>query len=102
MGPFKNVGILLSNLLIHLVKIIIIIIFLSVCYLLDVLQGARVCGGASISCPLQDPSSGTKNQIDMRQINKRKSYFVAYIWGTHTDMEIPETGKMRYIYVILN
>jgi len=40
-------------------------------------------------------------QIDMKQINRRKSNFIRYIWGFHIDKEIPKTGKMS-IYVTLN
>jgi len=29
------------------------------------------CQEAGMSCPFQDPSIWTKNQIDMRQINRR-------------------------------
>ena len=39
----------------------------------------------SISCALQVPLF--KNLIDIWQINRRKSKFIAYILGIHTDME---------------
>ena len=44
--------------------------------------------GDKNSCPLQGPSGWTKNQIDMRQINKRKSHLTAYVQGVHTDMAV--------------
>ena len=42
------------------------------------------CQGARIPCPLQDPSSWTENQIDMTQIDRRKSNLISYLWGIHT------------------
>ena len=54
-----------------------------------------------MSCPFQVLSSWTKNQIDPRQVNGRKSHLIVYVTGIHTDKEIPKTGNMRCI-VILN
>lgn len=34
--------------------------------------------------------------MDVRHINRRKSDLIVCVWGIHTDMEIPKTGKMRY------
>ena len=42
-------------------------------------------------------SSWIKSQIDRRQINRRTSNLILYVWEIHTDVEIPKTGKMRYI-----
>lgn len=33
--------------------------------------------------------------MDMRHINKGKLNLVAYIWGIHTDLEIPRIVKQR-------
>ena len=33
----------------------------------------------------------------MRQIDRRKSNLISYVWGISTGEEIPKTGKMRYI-----
>lgn len=38
-------------------------------------------------------SSWTKNQIDMGQINGRKSNSIAYTQGIHPDMAIPKTVR---------
>lgn len=59
------------------------------------------CWGPRIFCPLKVLQAGLRMQINMRQIN-RKSNLIGYIWRIHTDMEIPKTGKRRYIDVTLN
>ena len=43
---------------------------------------------------LQDPSSWTKNQIDVRQTNRRNK---DYVCGIHIYINIPKTDKMRYV-----
>ena len=53
--------------------------------------------GERIYSAFRSPSTWTKNQIDMRQINRRISNLILYIQGSHTNMEIPKAGKMRYI-----
>ena len=44
--------------------------------------------GSKNPCPPQGPSGWTKTQIDMRQINKRKSNLIAYVQGVHTDVAV--------------
>ena len=55
---------------------------------------------------LMGSSSWSENYIDMRQINRRKSYFILYIWELHiyervrdpTYMKVyRQKGKIRYI-----
>ena len=58
---------------------------------------AMWCREQEFSVPFKGPSSWTENRIDMRQINLRKSNLILYIGGIHKDMEIPKTGKMKYI-----
>jgi len=41
----------------------------------------------------------TKNQIDMRQVNRRKSNVISYVKGIHTDTEIPETVRQDEVYM---
>ena len=43
----------------------------------------------------QGPSGQTKYQIDMRQINRRKSTLIGICMGIHID--IPNTGTIRNI-----
>lgn len=45
------------------------------------------------------PSSWTKNQIDLRQINKRKSNLLVYFWGLHTGIEILKTVRQVEVYL---
>ena len=54
-------------------------------------------GGRTYSA-LQGPSSWAKNQIDMKQINRRKSNLI-YLWGIHTDMEIAKTMRQHDAYI---
>ena len=51
------------------------------------------------SFPLKGPSSWTKNQVDMRGLNRQKSNLIAYIQGIHTDMEIPKAVRQNEIYM---
>lgn len=57
------------------------------------------CWGERIFFALQDPSCWTKNQVDIRRINGRKSNIVVYIQGIHTDMEVPKTMKQYHSYM---
>lgn len=45
---------------------------------------------------LQSPS-WTKNQINMRKVNRRKSNLIVYTEGFHTDLEIPEMDSMMLL-----
>ena len=56
-------------------------------------------GEQEFPVPFKGPSSWTENQIDMRQINRRKSNLILYMQGIHTDMDIPKTGKVRHTYM---
>ena len=48
--------------------------------------------------PIKGPCSWTKNQIDMRQINRgKKSNLIAYVRGIHTDMEISKTARQNKV-----
>lgn len=58
----------------------------------------RVLGSKNV-CPRLSPSSGTENQIDMRQINKRRSNVLGYLRGIHTDMEILKTVRSDAVYL---
>lgn len=51
--------------------------------------------GARISWPLHGASGQTKNQVDMRQINSRKSDLIEYPWGIHTDLQIPKDCQAK-------
>ncbi|XP_058990340.1 large ribosomal subunit protein eL22-like [Mustela lutreola] len=51
--------------------------------------------GSKYSCPLKDPSNWTKNQIDRKQIHRRKSNFIVYVQGIRTDMGIPKTVRYQ-------
>lgn len=53
-----------------------------------------VLGRKNFLCPSRS-FHWTKNQIDMRWINRIKSNLVLYIW-VHTD--IPKTGNMKVIW----
>ena len=57
------------------------------------------CRGARMSRSIQGPSGKTKNQIDMRQINKRETNLILSIWRIHIDMEIPKTVRQNEVYV---
>lgn len=30
-------------------------------------------------------------------MNRKKSNLIGYVWGIHTDMEVPKTGNMMFI-----
>ena len=48
--------------------------------------------------PLQDPTSCTKSQIDVKKINRRKSNLIlAYVREVHIGKFQRQSGKMRYI-----
>ena len=52
--------------------------------------------GTRISCPVKG-SNWTKNQIDMRQISRRKSNLIGNMYKESTNTwKWPKTGKMRY------
>lgn len=56
--------------------------------------------GRKHSCTLQGPSSHTKNQIDMRQINGRKSNLIlTYVQETHIYREIPKAVRQNKVYM---
>lgn len=55
----------------------------------------RNCQGGRISPTLQGLSRWAKNQIDLRQINRRKSNLISNVGGIHTNRKF-QTDKMRY------
>ena len=57
------------------------------------------CQGVRISCPLQGPSSQTKNQSDVGQIDREKSNLILRMGNPHTHMEIPKTVRQNEVYM---
>ena len=57
------------------------------------------CWGKRISSAFQGPPNWTKNQIDVRQIKRRKLNLIAYLWRIYTDMEIPKTMRQHEAYM---
>ena len=43
---------------------------------------------------LLGPSRWTKNQIDLRQIKRKKSNLIAYVQGIHIDIKILKTFRL--------
>lgn len=60
-----------------------------------------ICQGGRISCALRGPSSQTKNQVDMRQINRRKPNLV-WLMGNPYRHGNSKGGQAKWgTYVIL-
>lgn len=53
------------------------------------------CWEERIFFALQDSCSWTKNQVDMRQINGRKSNLIVCRQGIHIDVEVPKTVRQH-------
>lgn len=58
-------------------------------------DGKVMCQGAGIPVLSGLSSSGTENQIEMREIKRRKSNLIEYIWGIRIDMAIPKTVRQN-------
>lgn len=59
----------------------------------------KVLGKHNFFSTIQGSSSWTRNQIDMRPINRRKSSLLIPTQGIHTGMEILKTARQHDTYI---